>query len=128
MEKDKAGDDNVLVTGQARDLKLPVEACLYEKNLDPCIIVIFGASGDLAGLKLIPALYSLFLTGGLPSPCYIVGCARTPMSREQFQERMAGAVKKAGKDMSRWQEFVPLLDYIVLDYGNTADYESLANF
>ncbi len=128
MEKDKAGDGDVLVTGQARDLKLPVEACLYEKNLDPCIIVIFGASGDLAGLKLIPALYSLFLTGGLPSPCYIVGCARTPMSREQFQERMAGAVKKAGKDMSRWQEFVPLLDYVVLDYGNTADYESLAKF
>ncbi len=126
MEKDKAGDGDVLVTGRAHDLKLPVEACLYEKQLDPCVIVIFGASGDLAGLKLIPALYSLFLTGGLPSPCYIVGCARTPMSREQFQERMAGAVKKAGKDLSRWQEFVPLLDYIVLDYGNTADYESLA--
>ena len=51
MEKDKAADADVLVTGQARDLKLPVEACLYEKNLDPCIIVIFGASGDLAGLK-----------------------------------------------------------------------------
>ena len=126
--KEKDANPGVLVTGQARDLGLPPETCLYEKKLNPCIIVIFGASGDLTGLKLMPALYNLFLAGGLPSPCYVVGCARTSMSREEFQKRMAEAVKKAKMDVARWQEFAPLLHYLTLDYDKSADYESLRDF
>ena len=41
------------------------EALCLERRPDPCIIVIFGASGDLTGRKLIPALYNLYISGGL---------------------------------------------------------------
>ena len=128
LETSKGHAPGVLVTGKAPDLGVLPETCLYEGRLDPCTIVIFGASGDLTAIKLMPALFNLFLRGGLPSPCGIVGCARTSLSRQEFQERMAEAVKKEGMDVSRWPEFAPLLDYLPLDYATPADYESLAGF
>jgi glucose-6-phosphate 1-dehydrogenase len=117
----------VLITGRAADQARPSGTCLTEKPLDPCTVVIFGASGDLTALKLMPALYNLFLREALPAPC-IVGCARTPMNRQEFQERMAAAVQKAGQDTSRWPEFAPALNYLALDYDVPADYEALASF
>jgi glucose-6-phosphate 1-dehydrogenase len=128
MYQNKPRVPGILITGQAPDLGLPAEACLIGERLDSCAIVIFGATGDLTTLKLMPALYSLFLRGGLPFPCCIVGCGRTPLSRQEFQERMTAAVQKAGLDMSRWQEFAPILNYVSLDYAAPADYESLGRF
>ena len=110
------------------DLGLSPEACLFEGRLDPCSIVIFGATGNLTATKLMPALYNLFLRGGLPVPCCLVGCARTPLSHQEFQERMADAVQQAGLDVSRWQEFASTLHYLPLDYASPSDYESLARF
>ena len=117
-----------LVTGQAPDLGMPMEACLFEGRLDPCTIVIFGATGDLTALKLLPALYNLFLRGALPFPCCIVGSARTRLSRQEFQERMADAVRAAGLDFSRWHDFAAALEYHPLDYATSSDYESLNRF
>jgi glucose-6-phosphate 1-dehydrogenase len=126
-DKDTASPPGVLVTGRAADQALPAGTCLAEGPLDPCTVVIFGASGDLMALKLMPALYHLFLRDALPAPC-IVGCARTPMVRQEFQESMAAAVQKAGLDASRWPQFAADLHYLPLDYDTPADYESLAAF
>ncbi len=128
FDKDRPSTPGALVTGQAPDLGLSPEACLFEGRLEPCSVVIFGATGDLTAIKLMPALYNLFLRGGLPSPCCLVGCARTPLSRQEFQERMADAVQKAGMDVSRWQDFAPALEYLPLDYASPSDYNSLARF
>ena len=117
-----------LVTGQAPDLGLPPQVCLFEGALDPCVLIIFGATGDLTAIKLMPALYNLFLRGGLPSPCCIVGCARTALSRQEFQARMAEAVRKSGLDLSRWPEFEATLNYLPLDYATPADYQALTRF
>ena len=46
------------------------------KIVEPCTIVIFGASGDLTARKLIPALYHLFIGKQLPDPFRIIGFAR----------------------------------------------------
>ena len=46
------------------------------KTVEPCTIVIFGASGDLTARKLIPALYHLYKEKSLPSPFRVVGFAR----------------------------------------------------
>ena len=46
------------------------------KIVEPCTIIIFGASGDLTYRKLIPALYHLFEEGALPNPFKVVGFAR----------------------------------------------------
>ena len=70
----------------------PTEGCLLEIPSDPCTMVILGASGDLTSRKLIPELFSLYQKGGMPERFQIVGCARSPMTTEQFRTRLAEAV------------------------------------
>ncbi len=52
-----------------------------------CAIVIIGASGDLAGRKLIPALHVLFQKNQLEEGCFVVGTGRTHFTDEQFRAR-----------------------------------------
>jgi glucose-6-phosphate 1-dehydrogenase len=52
-----------------------------ENKPDPCIIVIFGASGDLTKRKLLPALYHLQQHGLLPEEIAVVGVARRPLEK-----------------------------------------------
>jgi glucose-6-phosphate 1-dehydrogenase len=59
---------------------------------DPCIIVIFGASGDLTKRKLAPALYNLSRDGLLPDNLAVVGYARRDISTDTFRERMRAEV------------------------------------
>ena len=55
---------------------------------EPCVIVIFGASGDLTHRKLIPSLYDLERQGVLPRGTVIVGVSRTPLTDDQFREKL----------------------------------------
>jgi glucose-6-phosphate 1-dehydrogenase len=48
----------------------------------PCTVAIFGATGDLTGRKLLPALYNLAHAGQLPTGFAIVGFARRPKGPE----------------------------------------------
>lgn len=57
-------------------------------------IVIFGATGDLAGRKLIPAIYNLWQAGYLPERIAVVGVARKPKTDNEFREEMCDALKK----------------------------------
>ncbi|MEM8873188.1 MAG: glucose-6-phosphate dehydrogenase [Planctomycetota bacterium] len=61
-------------------------------SVPPCAIVIYGASGDLAKLKLIPALYELLREGLLPDSFALVGYSRTKMSHDEFRDRCREAV------------------------------------
>ena len=54
---------------------------------DPCAIVMFGASGDLAKRKLLPALFDLAWHACLAPRFRLLGFARTPMSDEDFRQR-----------------------------------------
>ena len=76
------------------DLHMSSQRCIAPEPADPCLMVILGASGDLTERKLVPALYNLYLNGGLPQPFRIVGCARTPMTDEQFREKLRTAIEK----------------------------------
>ena len=89
---------DTVIKGQTSDLNVPVEACLVEGPVEPCTIVIFGATGDLTTRKLAPALYNLYLTGVIPDSLVIVGAARSEMTHIQFRERIKSAVN--GMDMS----------------------------
>ncbi|TFG36657.1 MAG: glucose-6-phosphate dehydrogenase (NADP(+)), partial [Desulfobacterales bacterium] len=103
--------------------------CLTVGDLDPCTIVIFGASGDLTARKLIPALYHMYLTGSLPDPVSIVGCARTIFSSDDFRSLMKEACEVNGKaDMSRWHEFAALLFYRKLTYDSENSFQELASY
>jgi glucose-6-phosphate 1-dehydrogenase len=77
-------------------------------------IIIFGASGDLTGRKLIPALYNLFRKGRLPADFQVVGVARSVFSHEQFRANMQAAVQEfSAENYARelWERFAEHVFY-----------------
>src|SRR5205823_15083221 len=80
------------------------------KALEPCSIVIFGASGDLTARKLIPALFHLYLDKQLPNPFRIIGFARREKTDQEFRAELFDGLKKFSRtkdtdDAKIWQEF-----------------------
>ena len=60
----------------------------------PCLMVIFGASGDLTKRLLVPALYNLACDGLLPDRFAIVGIAMDELDDDAFRERMSADVRR----------------------------------
>ncbi len=83
---------------------------------EPCALIIFGGSGDLTGRKLVPALYSLYLSGGLPEPWLLLACGRSPLSDDEFRRKMEELCRANGLDLSLWPNFVPCLRYFSLSF------------
>lgn len=108
------------------DLGLSPRQCVVSEPLDPCVLVIFGASGDLARRKLIPALFNLHRLGGLPDPVRIVGCARTDMNDAAFREMLRVELGASGG--ADWERFAPLVHYRSIDYGDQRSFEDLAAY
>jgi glucose-6-phosphate 1-dehydrogenase len=99
---------------------------------EPCTVVLFGASGDLAKRKVIPAMFDL-ATHGLLGPTYaIVGFARTPMNDESFRASLAEASKSMSEigpiDPKKWEEFASNLHYQPGEYGKQEDFANLAKY
>jgi glucose-6-phosphate 1-dehydrogenase len=61
---------------------------------EPCVVVIFGASGDLTKRLLMPAFYNLVCDGLLPEQFCILGTAMDPLTTESFRERMSNDIRK----------------------------------
>ena len=59
---------------------------------ESCVLVIFGASGDLTRRKLVPALWSMFQGRVLPEPFAVVGVGRTQMDNDRFRILMREAI------------------------------------
>jgi glucose-6-phosphate 1-dehydrogenase len=98
-------------------------------SLSPCTLVIFGASGDLTARKLIPAFYSLYLTGSLPEPFAVVGCSRTEFSHDAFRESQKQAIARESKiDLSRWDKFAVKLFYQQVVYDSEPSYRELTAY
>lgn len=94
----------------------------------PITLVIYGASGDLAARKLIPALYNLFLKERL-THFQVVGLGRTEWSHEQFREEMSRDIQKFAPDVyqpGRWHDFCQKLFYVAGNFTEPADYGRLA--
>jgi hypothetical protein len=66
----------------------------------PCIIVIFGASGDLTKRKLIPAIYHLAVEKLLPKNFGLVGFARADMDSEKFRAQIDAELKRIGSTLT----------------------------
>src|SRR5438067_2211716 len=78
---------SVRVSGRAAEGELaPLRA------EEPMTVVIFGASGDLAKRKLLPALHQLQQGGYLPERYAVIGFSRTPLSDEAYREQMRAAL------------------------------------
>jgi glucose-6-phosphate 1-dehydrogenase len=107
---------------------------LEEKNqsfkvADPCVLVIFGATGDLTARKLMPALYNLAREGLLPSPFACVAFARRPKSDEDFRKEMKDAVSKFSRvkplDEKLWKSFEENLFYHEAAFDDDNGYNQL---
>jgi glucose-6-phosphate 1-dehydrogenase len=120
-------EPQVFASVSTPDLGVDHNACLATERSDPCTIVIVGATGDLTARKLIPALFNLYLNGGLPEPFQIVGCGRTKLNSGDFRDKMATALKAAGMpDQNRWPDFAAALHYRPIDYEDLESYNRLA--
>jgi len=95
-----------------------------------CIVVILGVGGDLARRKLLPALFHLFLDGGLPDEFAILGVERgAGMSGESFRNGVAESLKAADISPAQlqkgWSEFGRRLHFVAGDLAGGAVYADL---
>jgi glucose-6-phosphate 1-dehydrogenase len=97
---------------------------------DPCVMVIFGASGDLTSRKLVPALYYLYRQGMLPEGFSVVGGARSCFSEDEFRGQMRDALKKylkvPAEDEPFLDSFLQGVSYICGNFGEPAAYAQLS--
>ena len=98
-----------------------------ERIPDPCIVVIFGASGDLTKRKLLPALYHLEQSGLLPRNFAVVGVARRPLEETFAQDMKEGIVSGGDVDQDdpKLDEFVSRVRYHQMNFDDPAGYDSL---
>src|SRR5271166_2673412 len=102
---------------------------LYGGTAEPCAVVLFGASGDLAKRKVIPAMFDLANHNSLGSRYVIVGFARTPMNDENFRATTGEAAKTMSEigpvDPKQWADFASSLYYSSGDYSDPQAYQQL---
>ena len=98
-----------------------------ERIPDPCVLVIFGASGDLTKRKLLPALFHLFQANLLPRQFAIVGVARRPLGDEFAADMRQGIVQFGGAEATdpRLDEFAKHIGYCALNFDDPASYAGL---
>ena len=95
--------------------------------IDPCTLVIFGATGNLSRLKLMPALYSLEVERRLPDKMVILAFGRRPWGRDDWVNDVSGMLKEKyphGLDEGAYERFCERLHYF---RGNLGDRESFVN-
>jgi len=98
------------------------------KSAPPCIIVIFGASGDLTKRKLIPALYNLKENELLSDNFAVIGMARAEMNDEEFRRRLRDDMKEFATDEVEsdiWKWLEERLYYLSGDVNNQQNYDQL---
>ena len=91
-------------------------------------IVIYGASGDLAQRKLIPALFNLRCKGRLPKSLRIVGLSRTEYTDDQYRELVWKGTQEIGELAARreeWEMFAQNIFYVCGDLGDPEDHAHL---
>jgi glucose-6-phosphate 1-dehydrogenase len=100
-----------------------------KSDIDSFIIVIFGASGDLARRKLIPALYNAYYQSILPDKFAIVGVGRTALGDDSFKKKMTEGlqqfVPKNFNDSEKFSAFSEKLYYQGMETDKQDDYQGL---
>ena len=102
---------------------------VYGATADSCTVILFGASGDLAKRKVIPAMYDLAQYNSLGACYAIIGFARTPMTDETFRNNVGEAAKTISEvgpiDPQKWSDFAANLFYTAGDYSDPDSYVQL---
>jgi len=101
-------------------------------SASPCALVIFGASGDLAKRKLIPAIYEMAREKLLPDSFVLVGYARSPLTDQQYRQECREAVQKFARtqpvDPEIWNRIEKNIGYVQGDYGSNDGHDRLCAY
>lgn len=103
------------------------DPCEFVRPTEPCAVVVLGATGDLTARKLMPAMFNLYRTGGLPEPFLVLGAGRTDWSDGEFRRRMEAAVAPGAADARAWDRFAAALNYRRVDYTDEGSMERLVS-
>ena len=90
---------------------------------DPCTMVIFGATGNLAEVKLFPALYHLEVSGLLPEGMMIVCNGRSEYDHESWLQHVAGGIDRQHRDTREPQMFARFCERISYFRGDLSEPE-----
>ena len=99
-------------------------------HVKPCVVVIFGATGDLTHRKLVPALYNLQVDGLLPANFSLIGFARREYSNDKFRDELKTSVSKHSRrtplNDAVWDEFAKHSYYVQGNFDEQDAYAALA--
>jgi len=103
--------------------------CSRASGLGGATLVVFGATGDLARRKLVPALYNIAHDGLLPGDFHLIGTARTELADEEFRDRAAEWVRRHSRrspDEGVLAELLSRFQFVAGDSGDAALHADLA--
>jgi glucose-6-phosphate 1-dehydrogenase len=99
-----------------------------DRKAPPHTLILFGATGDLARRKLLPALYSLYLDKLLPDNFCVVGVARTAMNDDGFRQQLRQSIEEFSRqklDEAAFREFAVRFYYCCVDVRKAGDFAAL---
>ena len=106
------------------------EGLRLERVPDPCVLVLFGATGDLAHRKVVPALYQLWRTNLLPHEFVILCIGRRPYEDDDLRAEYRASLEKYSRvlpiDESAWRSLASRIQYERLDFSDAAAFDHLA--
>jgi len=99
-----------------------------EPGISPCHFVIFGATGNLATDKLLPALYHLESAGRVSEDMHFIATSRRSWSQDEWQQHMRSTLEaRAGDrfDATTYERFAQRFEYVSGDHNDSATYQQL---
>ncbi len=101
-------------------------------GLEPCVLVIFGATGDLTHRKLYPAVYNLYRDRLLPESFAVVSIGRREKSVEQVRRDVGESIDEFSRikfsDAMEREKFVGMFHYLQFDFYEDEGYQVLSQF
>ena len=106
------------------------EGLRLERVPDPSVLVLFGATGDLAHRKVVPALYQLWRTNLLPHEFLLLAIGRREYDDDSFRAEIRTSLEKHARvqplDEPAWQAFAQRMAYMRLDFADSSGFDALA--
>jgi glucose-6-phosphate 1-dehydrogenase len=107
------------------------EGLRLERVPDPSVLVLFGATGDLAHRKVIPAMYHLWRTNLLPHEFVLLAIGRRPYDDESFRKDIHASLEQFSRvlplDDAAWHSFEKRIRYQRCDFDDPSAFDTLAS-